>query len=51
MKTFESIKGPIKGTIYQRSIFFKDACTFWTKKPRIFRNLWFIRTDKGRGEG
>jgi len=26
-----------------------DICTFWNKKLRIFRNLWCIRTDKGKG--
>jgi len=27
-----------------------DVCTFWCKKLRIFRNLWFVHTDKGEGD-
>jgi len=26
-----------------------DVRTFWCKKPRIFRNLWCVFTDKERG--
>jgi len=23
--------------------------TFWCKNYRVFRNLWYVRTDKGEG--
>jgi len=26
-----------------------DVRTFWCKNLRIFRNLWYVRTDKGGG--
>jgi len=26
-----------------------DIRTFWCKKHRIFRNLWFVHMDKGGG--
>jgi len=28
-----------------------DARTFDAKKLQVFRNLWFVRTDKGGMEG